>query len=387
MILFWYTVAELIFPMALATGVLSSIMLMDQVYKFVPFLKTTGLELEPLLLMIVYSTPTILMLSLPISVMIGTYVGINRLSQDYEVIAMRAAGVSMSNFFKPVVFVATLLAMLVGFLTMFASPWGARSLEQLKYDILKQQTKINLAADKINNFFDQKSIYVFEKEGDWLNGVVISDWENPFESNITEAKQGRIRFNEQQKTVFLQLFHGRIHQTLEGDKHRVLDFAQLEYNLSPPDPDRSNLPNRYRNPTEGPRLNDMQMSVTRLVREIKSHPAGSQGYLEYLDEFHGRVATILSCIVFSLFALPMGIFDPRNPKTMRFVYMILMMIAYYSFYSKARGLMVQGKTSALMIYLPLAVALAIGLVNYLKINYDFSTLSEWFHIKSKYKKT
>jgi len=387
MILFRYTVAELVFPMGLATGVLSSIMLMDQIYKFVPFLKTSGLEIEPFLLMIVYSLPTILMLSLPISAMIGTYVGINRLSQDYEVIAMRAAGVSMAAFFKPVLFVATCLALVVLGLTMFASPWGARSLEALKYDILKQQTKINLSAGKINNFFGKKSIYVFEKKEPWLNGVVISDWENPFDSNIIEAKQGRILFDETQKKVFLRLYQGRIHQWTQGDKHRILDFAELEYNLAPPSPDRSNLPNRYRDLNEGPSLNDMQMSVGRLVREIKGHKTGSRPYLEYADELHGRIATVLSCLVFSIFALPMGIFDPRNPKTMRFVYMILMMIAYYSFYSKARGMMVQGKVSAIMIYLPLLVALVIGLVNYLKINYDFNTLREWLHTKSKYKKT
>ena len=370
----------------MGTGVLTAIMLMDQIYKFVPFLKATGLEMAPLIWMVVYSVPTILMLSMPISLMIGTYVGIHRLGQDSEITAMRAAGVSLSYLFRPVMALAFLVGLITTWLVMWASPWGVRSLEELKFEILKRQTKINLTVGKINNFFGQKSIYIFEQEGDLLKGVFIADWEDPEGKSMIEAQTGRIHFEESEKRIYLLLYNGRIHQLGEEENHRLIQFAQLDYNLSPPNRDRSNLPARYRDPSKGPQLNDMQMSVGRLRSEIERAKAGSKDQFEYIDEFHGRIATILSCLVFGIFALPMGIHDPRNPKSMRFVYMILMMILYYALYSQGRAQVSQGKGSIFMIYFPLLLALAIGLVNYFKINYDFGSLKEWVGHRFKQKK-
>lgn len=383
MILFWYCVKELLFPLALASGVLSSIMLMDQVYKFMPFLQATGLEPGPLLWMIVYSLPTILMLTTPIALMVGIYVGINRLSQDHEVVAMRAAGISLGSLFQPVLAVGIVVALLVSWLTLWASPWGARSLEELKYEILKKQTKIQLVEGRINNFFGSKSIYVFEKQGDLLKGVFIGDWERPEESGLIEAEQGQILFDETKRKIKLVLNDGRIHQLGKEQRHRILDFKRLDYNLTPPNQRNDRLPSRYTKES-GPELNDMQMSVQRLLGEIEA-ASSERERNEFRDEFHGRIATVLSCLVFAIFALPMGIFDPRNPKTMRFVYMLVMVVLYYSLYSQARAMMASGRGSAALIYFPLLLAVGIGLANFFKINYDFDSFKEWIKVKRKSK--
>ena len=377
MILFWYAVSELLFPLGLGAGVLSAIMMMDQIYKFVPFLRATGLELAPLGWMMIYSLPTILMLTTPISLMVGTYAGLNRLSQDYEIISMRAAGVTLRFLFKPVLFVALMAALVVTWLAFYASPWGVRGLEQLKYEILKKQTRISLTEGKINNFFGQKSIYLSQKTDEKLTGIFIADWKDPEGASLIEAKEGKILFDEKHRRIFLVLYQGRIHQLGENQSHRIIDFTQLDYHLNSPDPDRSNLPSRYQNPNKAVQLNDMQMSIERLWEEVGKAEPQSQPYREYLDEFHGRITTILSCFAFAIFSLPMGIFDPRNPKTMRFVYMIVMMVLYYSLYSQARGMMVQGKASAALMYLPLVLGVALGLFNYFKINYDLTSIPGW----------
>ncbi|MDT8445399.1 MAG: LptF/LptG family permease [bacterium] len=383
MILYRYCAKELVFPLLLSSGVLSAIMLMDQVYKFMPFLQATGLEPGPLVWMVVYSLPTILMLTTPIALMVGVYVGINRLSQDYEVIAMRAAGVSIGSLFGPVLAVAGVSALLVAWLVFWAGPWGTRSLEQLKYDILKKQTKIQLVSSRINNIFGSKSIYVFEKEEELLKGVFIADWDDPEESSLVEAEQGRILFDETRRRVILILYQGRIHQLGENRQHQILDFAQLDYDLAPPRQDNGRLPSRYRE-KNGPELNDMQMNIGQLLGGIEAS-AGTRDQFEYRDELHGRIATVLSCLVFGIFALPMGIFDPRNPKTMRFVYMLVMVVLYYSLYAQARAMMASGRGSALMIYFPLLLAVGIGLANFFKINYDFDSFRQWISTRIKNK--
>ncbi len=99
-------------------------------------------------------------------------------------------------------------------------------------------------------------------------------------------------------------------------------------------------------------------------------------YLEFLNEFHLRIVTVLSAICFAIFAVPLGIFDPRNPKTGKFIYMIVMLVFFFGFSVQSRALTLSGKAHQATLYLPLLFSLAIALINYLKLNYDFNSLKE-----------
>lgn len=157
-------------------GIIVSILLMDQIYQFIPLLQATHLEIPILGQMIAYSLPAILMVATPISFLISVFIGINRISTDYELIVMRASGISLSYLFKPVIFLSSLIMGFVLIQTFYLSPLGVTKLEKLKFDILKSQARVNLAVQRINNFLGQKLIYIFEKEGDLLKGIFIADW-------------------------------------------------------------------------------------------------------------------------------------------------------------------------------------------------------------------
>ena len=374
MILFLYLVRELIFPIFLALGVISSILMMDQVYKFIPFLQTTGMDVKPLLRMALYSLPTILMIATPISLMIGTYIGIQRASSDYEVIAMRASGVSLGFIFRPVLFVSFVIALVVMAQAFYLSPLGVTKLEELKFNILKRQTKLNLSAGKINNFFGQRMIYFAEKDqNDLLRGVFIGEWDVPESRSVIEADRGRIDFDEKNQKILFRLSHGKIHQELEALNYRVINFEHLDYHLSPPRARQGNIPAKYLEESDSTSKMDTEMTINELYTNIGKVKPKSKPYFAYIDEMHGRIVTVLSCLSFAIFALPMAIYDPRNPKTGKFVYMILMMIVYYTIFSQARSLLVHGKASPAGVYLPLVFAVFIGLVNFLKVNYDLSS--------------
>ena len=383
MLLFFYIVKELLFPFFLATGIISSIMLMDQIFQFIPFLQASGLEMKSVVQMILYSLSPILLVACPVSILIGVYAGINRISSDYELVVMRSSGVSISYIFKPVLFVALLIAGVVMILAFYVSPFGMSKLEELKFNILKKHTKIQLSVNRVNDFFGKKLIYIFEKEGDLLRGIFIADKTLAEHHTTIEADMGRIYFDDPSQKILFRLNNGKIHTYLGEEGYRIITYDQLDYDLVPPKENRSNLPSRFKKNKGNTRKykTDTELTVGELLERIEKTPPSDALHYDYLDELHARIVTILSCICFAVFALPMGIFDPRSPKAGNIIYMIAVIIIYFLIYAQARSMLLRGEASPAVLYLPLIFALSLGLISYFKGNHNFNSILEIVRFK------
>ncbi len=377
MLLFFYVVMEMVFPFLLSTGVITTILMMNQIFEFIPFLQSTGVELDAIFQMILFSLPPVLMISVPISLMIGIYAGISRLSADSELIVMRASGVSLAFFFKPALFMASIVAMFVLLQTFFLGPLGVSNLEALKYNILKKQTRINLSVQQINNFFGQKLIYIFDKEGELFKGIFISDWNATDQSGIIEAKSGRIYLDDKKHKIVFQLYDGKIHNRLGDEGYRIISFEKLDYDLTPPKAENQKVPSRFNKENPSRSRMDTELTIDELYREISSLPSDSKDYFEYVDEFHARIVTVLSCLCFAIFALPMGIYNPRSPKAGNIVYMVLVLITYFFIYARLRAMVTGGDISAIALYLALLFVILNGLIKYYKINQNIDSLLQF----------
>lgn len=378
MLLFSYIVRELLFPFMLATGVISAIMLMDQIFQFIPFLQASGLEITSVFQMILYSISPILLIACPVSILIAVYVGINRITTDYELVVMRASGISLSYIFKPVLAVASLITLFVLALAFYLSPFGMSRLEELKFNILKKHTKIQLTENRVNDLFGQKLIYIFEKKDELLHGIIIADKTLPEHYSLIEADHGRIFFDDSTQKILFRLQDGKIHNDLGEEGYRIITYDQLDYDLVPPRRNFRNLPSRFRNKESQKRTyrTDTELTVDELLERIETVEKESREYFEYVDEYHARIVTALSCVCLAVFALPLGIFDPRSPKSGNILYMLTMIIVYFLIFARARSLMIQGQIHPAVLYLPLLFALGLGLYRFFKINYNFESLTE-----------
>lgn len=365
--------------MLLSTGVISTVLMMNQLFEFIPFLQSTGVELNVIAKMILFSLPPVLMISVPVSLLIGIYAGISRLSSDSELIVMRASGVSLSFFFRPVLMVASVVALFVMLQSFYLSPIGVKNMAELKFNLLKKQTRLNLQVGQINNFFGQKLIYIFGKKGELFEGIFISDWKSDRNSGVIEAKTGKIYLDEKNHKIVFRLHEGKIHTVLEDDGYRIVEFDQLDYSLVPPKSERKNIPHRFKK-EQGPgeKQLDTELSINELVAVMNKVPKNSSDYFQYREEFHGRIVAALACLCFAIFALPMGIYNPRSPKAGNIVYMITVLLVYFLIYAHIRNLLSKGETSPPVLYLALVFIIANGLVKYLKINLNIDSIFQYF---------
>ena len=373
-LIFTYFFEELLFPIFLSLMVIVSILMMQQLYQIIPFLQITGLQFNYLFLMIFYSLLPTFAMAVPISVLVGVYYGIHRLSMDHEVVAIRAAGVSLFYLFRPVLFISLLCAGLLGIMTNYLSPWGVVELNKLQYNLIKSHTRVNLTVGKVNNFFNQKMIYISNEKKGLYQGIVIASWNSKQDDTLIEAESGKIYFDETNRKITFLLYNGKIHTPTENG-YRIAAYQQLDYELPPPTSDKKSMPKKFQELENKSRKIDYEMFLGELLSAI-GNAKKPRVKREFEDELHARLVTVLCPFAFAIFALPLGLSDPRNPKSTSFIIMLLFMIVYFGFYSQARSLYVQGQSSVVMLYLPLLLTLVYGVASFAKINFDLHNFKD-----------
>ena len=119
---------QLIPPFLLATFILTFILSMDTVYKLINLIVSRGVPVGSVLLMLLYRLPQFLSVTLPIAVVITVVVVLVRLSNDLELTAMGASGLSPWQLSVPVATFGLLATILDLGITLWMQPAGYLSL-------------------------------------------------------------------------------------------------------------------------------------------------------------------------------------------------------------------------------------------------------------------
>ncbi|KAF0206620.1 MAG: putative permease, partial [bacterium] len=99
-----------------------------------------GLSNRPLLLLVISLLPSILVFTLPISLLLGILLGLGRMASDSELIVLRAGGIGRWRLLLPVLLLALLVSVFTSYNTAYLLPNAMKSLNALK----KTQTQLLL---------------------------------------------------------------------------------------------------------------------------------------------------------------------------------------------------------------------------------------------------
>jgi lipopolysaccharide export LptBFGC system permease protein LptF len=91
-----------------------------------------GLPMDALWQLMAALVPGIMVFTLPISLLVGTLVGLGRMSGDSEIIAMLASGISRAQILKPISILGLVTVVLMGYITTTLLPGSISSLANIK---------------------------------------------------------------------------------------------------------------------------------------------------------------------------------------------------------------------------------------------------------------
>ncbi len=192
-----------------------------------------GVEVGQIARVFVSIIPTFLEIALPMSTLLGVMLAFSRMCGDSEVVVMRASGISILNFLKPI----GLFAVVVGIASLFVSvslrPWGFASLSNALFDVAKSKSISGLTQGVFNKLGD---ITLYAEAIDYETGdllrVLVDDKRDEAQRKVVIAKRGRIVADEKAHTISLLLGDGVAHEQMDGRYSRT-EFTSNSLSVDP----------------------------------------------------------------------------------------------------------------------------------------------------------
>ena len=147
MIIFRYFLREILFTTFAVCIVLLLILVSGRLVKYLAEVAASAMDLSIMIAMLGYRIPAFLELVLPLAFFLGLLLTLGRMNSENEITVLYACGFSEKKLFLYLLAVASILAVLVGSLSLVISPSG-----MAKYDVIvraqKNRSEINNVAAK-----------------------------------------------------------------------------------------------------------------------------------------------------------------------------------------------------------------------------------------------
>jgi lipopolysaccharide export system permease protein len=280
---------------------------------------------------------------LPMSLLFAVLMTYSRLSNDSEMVALKASGLSMYSITLPALILSVLIAVISAQTSFHLAPWGNRQFEVLVANVAQTKASITVREGTFSeNFFD-KVVYANEvdpKTGEMHNVFIYDESQGSLPLTII-AKRGEIIQDPQTpNSVLVRLFDGDIHR--KGEAHTKIKFNA--YDLKMTDPVK----------IESREKSSPSLSIDEISDLLKKPQLPADQVLTMKAEYHKRWAISLVCIVFGLLGVGLGTnTNRRSQKAGGMILCLIVVIAYWVLYVTCEGLARSGKLpAALAIWFP-----------------------------------
>lgn len=170
------------------------VLLMLFLFKYIDDLIGKGFEWYTILQLMMYASATNVAMALPLSVLLSSIMTYGALGENYELVAIKSAGISLSRALYPMVIVVFFLSVAAFFFSEYMLPVANLKYYSLLYDARKQKASFLISEGIFNNSIPGYSIRVKhkDKDGATLHDLMIYSRASLQDNNmaVTFAKEG-----------------------------------------------------------------------------------------------------------------------------------------------------------------------------------------------------
>lgn len=285
--------------------------------RLVDLIVSKGIGFGAVVKVMVHLMPSFLVLTLPIACLIASISAFSRLSYDNELLAMRAAGMSLWRIALPVAMFSLLTFGVTLYLSQWGQPWSNVSLKKIALKILEDQLTLALEAGVFNEPIPGMMVYVPDpRDGRGTTGLFISDQRDPRKPLVIVAQAYQVLKDPARRRLGLRLHHGTIHQIpREIQQYHQVGFTT--YDLWLDIAASQNIGSIERPSYEEilQRLNETGWRDTGALRRL----------MEYYKDWGFPVASLL----LGLLGVPVGIVSKRSGRAGSFAVGVGIIVGFY----------------------------------------------------------
>lgn len=169
-----------------------------------------GIDTKIIFEFIFYQSAVLVPLALPLAILLSSLMTFGNLSESFELVAIKSAGISLLRFMRPLFFVCILLAGVAFTFSNYVIPVANLKSRTLLADIVYAKPAFDLKEgvfyDRIPNF----AIKIGKKEANdsVIQDIIIYEQGNPLQDNFMIAKSGVMRVTENKRFLEFNLKDG-----------------------------------------------------------------------------------------------------------------------------------------------------------------------------------
>ncbi len=197
------------------------VLLMLFLFKYIDDLIGKGFDWYIILELLMYASATNVAMALPLAVLLSSIMTFGSLGENYELVAIKSAGVSLRRAMYPLVIVIGLLSVAAFLFSDYMLPVANLKMGSLLWDVRNQKAAFLINEGVFNNSIPGYSIRVDKKDqdGQTLRGVVIYDRvNNSGNVNVVVAESGKMFRTADDSYLILKLKNGIRYEEAPSEK-------------------------------------------------------------------------------------------------------------------------------------------------------------------------
>lgn len=346
-----YIIREVLGNFLLGLSILTFVILMGRIFQLMDLIVNKGLGLLHIFNMLWMMLPYLLVFSIPMSLALAIILTLGRASRDYEVVALKASGVSIYQIIRPIVLLSILLYFVTSYMIMYAAPRNNYNFKQFLVGVVSAQ--INIALDeKVFNNINGMIIYIdrIPINSDHFYGIMIHDDTNLEVELTIIAREGYI-INDDESNVTIRMLDANVlldDKFSDSDKYLAVSSYDLNVDIFGDTDEEGNIKKKDRERTIDEMFETVSFLEERLdyyENEYETPPGNENPYAQkewLVDDYKSqlnrrwtdiseRFAIPFACIVFMLIGIPLGIQTNPRGKSGSLILGLIVLFIYYIF--------------------------------------------------------
>jgi lipopolysaccharide export system permease protein len=336
-----YLAREILLPFGAGLLFLTQLIIATQLLAQADVVFGSGVSAWDVLAVAASITPHFLGYVLPVAFLLGAVLGVGRLADDREIVALGASGISPASLVRTPVLLGTIVAAAALAVGLWVEPYGLRSARSRLNDVIRR----NLTNDVRGGvFFEQipnLTVYVEDaRAGAWTN-VLISDRSDPRATLLALARRGRLEPAGHADALRLTLEDGEVHrEDAEGGQYVRGHFRGAEVTVG----GGRTVSERNRIGAWRFELGPREIVERAAERERAGDHAEARRWRSFL---HRKIAGPAAVLAFGLLAAPIAA-ARRGGRAAGYVLTLFAVVGYYAVLRFGEGL---GQRGALPVWL------------------------------------
>ena len=256
-----------------------------------------GLSPGVILEFIWYQSAVLVPLALPLAVLLSSLMTFGNLGETYELVAVKAAGISLLRFMRPLFFVVLAICGIAFLFGNYIIPVANLKSRTLLYDIVYAKPAFDLKEgvfyDKINGF----TIKIGKKENDSVvRNIIIYEQTSGLQDNFIVASNGIMRVTGNKRFLEFNLHNGWRYQERGAsgtpntefvrlgfkEYTKQFDLSALQFQRSSDSVNKSNWRMLSMRQLENA-IKEMEQKQAKVGQKVKTEVFAALPFVSYLD--------------------------------------------------------------------------------------------------------